>query len=754
MNKLLGVSLLFLAGLFASYETLAQQHYSSEHNALVLELQQDKLPIEQLKLLNDLAEWHTKNAKEGAETYIERAIQLADSLESQANVPYLNYEKCRTLLYRSYEEFSMRDMETVYVTCLELDSIASYSLANLNKKDARYKELKKQYGLWRNEAMQNRAFAVYSLGYPEKAFKLLSDAIDMAEEIHSDEFLGRAYKKRAEVFGFLGSYKMAVKDYHDAIKYLKRADNLEQPLVAISYVAMGNQYARIGEFRSAISAYNEGLKHLEELKNVLGMASVSYNIALTYHESGDYEYAARYAKKAKENYTKVGDEQGVASCQDVLASVSYHRGDYTSVIENAIESLKLRSDYGDDIGALKTSDVLMFAYLSTARYLEEFDEGDYYTYQAHLFSQKAALEYGLKISLDGLKDFSLLSACLEADSVKFNMRAIVSDVDSLIIVPTQPFAKSKARQSLKRKLAAFQQSNQKYTIELQEQRISASRLRLYVVALTLLVMVILALFILLRARKEKQVRELLQVRNAQIEEQQTVLNKQFEETHELMGFKERMTNMIIHDLKTPLNGIMSAEFIEDEALKTEIIRHSASEMMNLVQNVLDFNKSQETDMTVKRRKVNFASVVESETRNIRFILDEKMLNMKFEDTNLPKFSADPQLFRRVISNIFSNAAKYSPQGGSIFVTARVENQTDVRILISNQGPPIPEDQVGLIFKPFGQAEAKDFGKASSTGLGLAFCQMAVDAHGGSIGVTPNKNDGAEFWILLPNSIEV
>lgn len=98
----------------------------------------------------------------------------------------------------------------------------------------------------------------------------------------------------------------------------------------------------------------------------------------------------------------------------------------------------------------------------------------------------------------------------------------------------------------------------------------------------------------------------------------------------------------------------------------------------------------------------------------------------------------------------TNAIKYTPNGGRI--TTRVTRcSNDVRIEVADTGPGIALEYHDRIFEKFGQIEAqqKDGGQKHSAGLGLTFCKLAIEAHGGTIGVDSTPGEGSVFWFVLP-----
>ena len=108
---------------------------------------------------------------------------------------------------------------------------------------------------------------------------------------------------------------------------------------------------------------------------------------------------------------------------------------------------------------------------------------------------------------------------------------------------------------------------------------------------------------------------------------------------------------------------------------------------------------------------------------------------------------DPELIEHVVTNLVSNALKYSPEEGAVSV--RVSNGSRARIEVRDQGPGVPEQYQEMIFEKFGQIKAKQEGvKLASTGRGLTYCRLAVEAHVGRIGVDSVVQEDSTFWFEL------
>lgn len=104
-------------------------------------------------------------------------------------------------------------------------------------------------------------------------------------------------------------------------------------------------------------------------------------------------------------------------------------------------------------------------------------------------------------------------------------------------------------------------------------------------------------------------------------------------------------------------------------------------------------------------------------------------------------------------NLLTNAIKFTPNNGQIRLSSLTTDEGFVQVNVADNGAGIKQDELFQVFDKFRQVQAKSSGTVRSTGLGLTFCKMAVEAHGGEIGVDSQVGKGSTFWLLLPNSDE-
>ena len=110
---------------------------------------------------------------------------------------------------------------------------------------------------------------------------------------------------------------------------------------------------------------------------------------------------------------------------------------------------------------------------------------------------------------------------------------------------------------------------------------------------------------------------------------------------------------------------------------------------------------------------------------------------------------DPDVTRRIVTNLVANAIKFTPRTGDVRIAVS-GGERGVKVTVADTGPGIPREYRARIFEKFGQVPTRGEAHKHSTGLGLAFCKLAVEAQGGEIGVDSEVGKGSVFWFVLPN----
>jgi hypothetical protein len=147
-----------------------------------------------------------------------------------------------------------------------------------------------------------------------------------------------------------------------------------------------------------------------------------------------------------------------------------------------------------------------------------------------------------------------------------------------------------------------------------------------------------------------------------------------------------------------------------------------------------------------KRRVYLNKIVYDICKEQEFILSEKSnhLSIEFEYDYL--VAIDLLSFERILTNLLSNAIKFSPPSGKITIRTEPISPKKFRLHVIDSGEGIPTHAMDKIFEKFEQHESRSLGFSGSTGIGLTYCKMAVEAHGGKIGVKKSDKKGADFYI--------
>ncbi|MHB8910352.1 MAG: sensor histidine kinase [Syntrophales bacterium] len=253
-------------------------------------------------------------------------------------------------------------------------------------------------------------------------------------------------------------------------------------------------------------------------------------------------------------------------------------------------------------------------------------------------------------------------------------------------------------------------------------------------------------------------------------EQLDIIAKQQEEIASLKGVLEQkatLTRMIIHDLKGPLSSIIANLDLlgmsrlkdqEKECVQTALM--GCQDLLHMVQNLLEIGKMErghiELNLSVVPLEEFFGDIV----RKMTTLSEQKGVKLRVDcRSRIRSLPVDANLLERILSNLVLNALKYSPPAGEVVLSAEDGVEMEKIVLaVSDQGIGIPIEFHEIIFDPYSQVDCRrGVGTGTpknegSVGLGLAFCRLAVEQHGGKIWVESSPGLGSTFFVELPTDL--
>ena len=251
-----------------------------------------------------------------------------------------------------------------------------------------------------------------------------------------------------------------------------------------------------------------------------------------------------------------------------------------------------------------------------------------------------------------------------------------------------------------------------------------------------------------------RVRSLLKLKGAT-----DALEESLKQLRALQKARDDLMRMIVHDLKTPLTSMLATlEMLRDgdfgaidarPARALSDVEGKAEDLLGLIQDLLDVSKVEEQSLPLQPEPIAPAALLAEVLFDweLRFRQEQTTARTDVGD-DAPVFRADKTLLKRVLANLVQNAITHSPVPVTLTLSAR-RDPAGIVLSISDDGPGIPEEYQGLVFQKFEQVRTPNAPRVRSSGLGLAFCRVAVEAHGGRIWVRSTEGEGSTFHILLP-----
>ncbi len=251
-----------------------------------------------------------------------------------------------------------------------------------------------------------------------------------------------------------------------------------------------------------------------------------------------------------------------------------------------------------------------------------------------------------------------------------------------------------------------------------------------------------------------RVRSLLKLKGAT-----DALEESLRRLREVQKARDDLTRMVVHDLKTPLTSMLATlEMLRDgdfgavpegPARALSDVEGKAEDLLGLIHNLLDVTRAEEKPLALAMEPIAplaFLSELEYDWA-LRFRQEQTTSRVDVAD-DAPVFQADKAILKRVFSNLIQNAITHSPLPVTLELAARRDG-TGILFTVGDNGPGIPAEYQETIFAAFTQLSVPNAPRVFSSGLGLAFCRVAVENHGGRIAVESVEGQGSTFTIWLP-----
>ena len=243
----------------------------------------------------------------------------------------------------------------------------------------------------------------------------------------------------------------------------------------------------------------------------------------------------------------------------------------------------------------------------------------------------------------------------------------------------------------------------------------------------------------------------------ELRRQKRLLQESNEQLRKLEELRDNLVHMVVHDMRTPLTAIYgflrTLETLEGESLSeqgrefVQTALAATEDLVEMVSSLLDVSKMEAGEMKLNLTQCELLTIAREALAKVESLEGDRQLMLSGADEPVTVM-ADAELIARVFQNLLGNALKFTPDDGRVTVSIEA-SAAAARVLVQDTGPGIPPEYRERIFEKFGQVENPANKQRYSTGLGLTFCKLAIEAHGGQVGVDSEEGSGSTFWFTLP-----
>jgi len=243
----------------------------------------------------------------------------------------------------------------------------------------------------------------------------------------------------------------------------------------------------------------------------------------------------------------------------------------------------------------------------------------------------------------------------------------------------------------------------------------------------------------------------LEVKNRELSESNDRLR-------ELEILRDSLVHMVVHDLRNPLSAIGTFAYLLETAERgklspksrsyVEHIKEATDLLLEMSSSMLDVSKMEAGQLQLDLSTCDLGAIARDVVSRLEAMKGERQITLAVPEQPV-LVRGDAKLLARLVQNLVGNALKFVPVATGRIDIGLEHGQGRVRCTVSDNGPGIPPEHREKVFDKFWQGDARQHGQKYSSGLGLTFCKMVVEAHGGTIGVESGIGEGSRFWFELP-----
>ena len=569
------------------------------------------------------------------------------------------------------------------------------------------------------------------------------------EAVNSNDtmFIYYGFLRVLDQFNSLGIYDSSLYYSFQALPYLQN-DTLYKFQHTRLLSMIGEQYRATGQYGNAIHYLQESWAIANKTDKLSFKSQISNRFAAVYFEMEQYDKALLWADSSLRFAYMANNKSLIINNLTVKGAINRNKGDYQQALKTLWEAARYIKELSDTTRLSNVYNNIAITYF----YLKDYKNTIKYARESYDISSSANLKALTVVALDFLAkayaevgEFDLAYKYLRIYERMHN-DIFNEEKNKQISELNTKYETQKKEQQIKTQISL---------LEKKDLKIRQNRVVGFLFLIIFLSLSAFTAYIFTTRKKLKKKNWLLTDKNSQIIKQKTKIetyatkvDDAYKKLKELDEYKQAMTSMLVHDLKNPLNLLVNLDVFENEKEKGMIVTRASKQMLNLIMNLLDINKAENNSLALDKTNVDLFEIIRLSFQETDFLCLQKNIKTINKSAFNYSFLADREILIRVFINLLTNAIKYSPSNSTIIIDTAITSGNLLTITVQDKGIGIAKELHETIFEKFMQVKKIKSGQIGSTGLGLAFCKVAVESHNWDIGVESEPGKGASFWIKI------
>ena len=579
---------------------------------------------------------------------------------------------------------------------------------------------------------------------------LADHALTLAREIDDPVRLGNSLNMKGNAYSLLSNYTRALECYQEALKIREALGDSNN--MAKTYNNIGAIHLRMRNYDEALNYFERALSFYKGIGDDELMFGLTNNIGAVYDEMEDYEKAFKYCQDALEIVEHTGNISNSIIVLNNLGEVAGSLEKYDQALGYFTEAEKRCEEAGN----IRMSAITLLNIGSLYMLTGNPDKAMPYLEEALVHAETVN---SIQIKRDVYKSLSeyYLGKKDYRPALEYNM--LYSDARDSVISQ-----ESKLR--ITELELKYNAGNLESEIEILRRDNEIKRLRITWISVSLgslvliLILTTIALYINAnRNRIKKEATLLLHEKNRELEEANKKLVESEHNLKELNATKDKLFSIIGHDLRNPLNALIgfseliaanSREFSKEELHKySGIINESAKNIYQLIENLLNWSRTQTGNIDFSPTNIRMDEVVEEIIRILKYNADNKTISLDVDVPENLELFADKNLLSTILRNLLDNAVKFTPEGGTVKLSAKADNGRTM-FSVFDSGIGMNREQIDKLFMLGEYITTPGTTEEPGTGLGLILCKEFIEMHHGEISVESEQDKGSTFTFSIPD----